>query len=276
MKQLTLNAPAKINLGLNIVAKRNDGYHNLETFFYPIKSLSDKLSFIEAESFSFQCNNDLLNNEGNNLIVKAHSLLEQFTGKKLNVQIYLEKNIPIGAGLGGGSSDAANTLTGLNIFFHLNLNDTQLINLALQLGSDVPFFIKSQAAIGKSRGEILEYSNFVINKPILIVNPGIHISTKEVFENILPKENNFNYNYFLDTAIINFNYLKENLKNDFEDYVFSKYPNIKDIKNTMYKSKAIFSLMSGTGSTVYGVFNNEEEANYCKKLLPENYFKKVV
>ena len=273
---LQLKAPAKINLGLNIVSKRNDGFHNLETFFYPIKSLSDKLIFTNAKSFTFNSDNDLLNKEKNNLIIKAHTLLENYTGKKLNVRINLEKNIPIGAGLGGGSSDAACTLIGLNNFFNLELTTNQLLELTLQLGSDVPFFIKSQAAVGKARGENLEYSDFVINESILIVNPGIHISTKEAFANISPKENNFDYNYFLTNKNIDYTHLRKYLKNDFEDYVFKLYPSIKEIKEIMYNSGALFSLMSGTGSTVYGIFETHKKAENCNKLLPDNFFKKVL
>ena len=276
MKNINLKAPAKINLGLNIVSKRKDGYHNLETFFYPLNYLYDTLIFTKANSFSFTSNNTLLNKEGNNLIVKAHHLLKEITGEKLNVTISLEKNIPIGAGLGGGSSDAAAALKGLNNFFNLKLSEKRLIDLALILGSDVPFFIKSQPAIAKSRGEILEYSNVKIKESILVVNPGIHISTKEAFANISPKENNFDYTYFLSNENIDYSYLKNNLKNDFEDYIFNIHPQIKKIKDTMYKLGALFSLMSGTGSTVYGIFNSKEEANNCKNLLSDNYFKKVL
>ncbi|MCP5064678.1 MAG: 4-(cytidine 5'-diphospho)-2-C-methyl-D-erythritol kinase, partial [Ignavibacteriae bacterium] len=140
MIEIKLKAPAKINLGLNIVSKRDDGFHNLETFFYPIKSLFDELTFTKATSFSFSCDNEFLQNEKNNLIIAAHNLLEDFTKKNINVKIHLKKNIPIGAGLGGGSSDAATTLVGLNSLFDLHLTITELNDLALSLGSDVPFF----------------------------------------------------------------------------------------------------------------------------------------
>ncbi len=276
MNTFKIKAIAKINLGLNIVAKRPDGYHNLETFFYPLNNLFDVLNFEKSDKFNFTTDNILLQKENNNLITSAHNLLEIFTNKTLNVKIYLEKNIPIGAGLGGGSSNAAATLLGLNNFFNLNLTKQQLIALAINLGADVPFFIINSPAVGKSKGEILEPSSIKLNKPILIVNPGIHISTKEAFENILPKECNFNYNYFLTSKKIDYNYLKENLTNDFETFVFSKYPEIKKIKETMYNSNALFSLMSGTGSTVYGIFDKIEDAEVCYKNLPDNYFKKIL
>ncbi len=271
-----IKTPAKINLGLNIVSKRKDGFHNIETFFYPLNNLYDMLTFTFSSDFTFTSNNKNLNNERNNLILKAHKLLEKVTRKKLNVTIKLEKKIPIGAGLGGGSSDAACTLTSLNNLFKLKLSFNQLLSMALQLGSDVPFFLKSVPAVGKSRGEILEYSNIKITKPILIVNPGIHISTEHAFQNITFEKNIFNYKYFLNNEKINYIYLKENLTNDFEKFIFAKYPSINKIKTTMYNSGALFSLMSGTGSTVYGIFETKKDANNCKNLFPDNYFKVIV
>lgn len=276
MNRIKLKAPAKINLGLNVVSKRDDGFHNLETFFYPIKSLFDELTFTKADSFTFSCNNEILQKEGNNLISSAHNLLEDFTKKNINVNVYLGKFIPIGAGLGGGSSDAAFTLVGLNKLFNLNICIEDLSDMALTLGSDVPFFIKAQAAVGKFRGEILDYSKLQIEKPILIVNPGIHISTKEVFSNIDPKESKFDYNYFLESPEMDFDFLKNNLTNDFEYFVFDKYPMLKSIKENMYKAGALFSLMSGTGSTVYGIFNTKLEAQEFSNMLDPNYIKIII
>lgn len=276
MNRIKLKAPAKINLGLNVVSKRDDGFHNLETFFYPIKSLFDELTFTKADSFTFSCNNEILQKEGNNLISSAHNLLEDFTKKNINVNIHLGKFIPIGAGLGGGSSDAAFTLVGLNKLFNLNICIEDLSDMALTLGSDVPFFIKAQAAVGKFRGEILDYSKLQIEKPILIVNPGIHISTKEVFSNIDPKESKFDYNYFLESPEMDFDFLKNNLTNDFEYFVFDKYPMLKSIKENMYKAGALFSLMSGTGSTVYGIFNTKLEAQEFSNMLDPNYIKIII
>lgn len=276
MDFLKLRAPAKINLGLNIIFKRDDGFHNLETFFYPINSLFDKLTFTRFDSFSFSCNNELLQKEKNNLVISAHNLIEEFAEKKLNVKIELNKNIPIGAGLGGGSSDAAFTLVGLNKLFNLNIGIEDLSDMALTLGSDVPFFIKAQAAVGKSRGEILDHSKLLIDKSILIVNPGIHISTKEAFGNIIVQESKFNYNYFLESLELDYAFLKNNLTNDFENFIFNKYPMIKNIKTNMYKAGALFSLMSGTGSTVYGIFNTEAEAHDCSSMLDPNYIKIII
>ncbi|MBK7106753.1 MAG: 4-(cytidine 5'-diphospho)-2-C-methyl-D-erythritol kinase [Ignavibacteriae bacterium] len=273
MKKLILNSPAKINFGLNIINKRNDGFHNLQTFFYPIYDLCDKITFEHSNNFIFDSNNIDLVKDSSNLIQRAVSSIEELIKRKLNVKIYLEKIIPIGAGLGGGSSNAASTLMGLNEMFELKISDEKLHQIALELGSDVPFFINSKPAVGSSRGEILEISQNYIDKVILIINPKIHISTKDAFSNIQPKPSNFDYNYFLNSEEIDFNFLRNNLINDFENYVFNKYSEIKNIKNEMYNNGAVFSLMSGTGSTVYGVFENIEQAKIVYNLFPKEYFK---
>lgn len=275
MKRLTLNAPAKINIGLNIISKRSDGFHNLETFFYPIFGLHDKLIFNKGDNFIFDSNNSDLNRDPDNLILRAHSLIEEHIKRKLHANITLIKKIPIGAGLGGGSSDAAATLVGLNEIYQLDIGYDKLHEMALQLGSDVPFFVKAKPAVGYSRGEILTQSNVSFDKVILIVNPGIHISTKEAFSNITPSKCNFNYDYFINTEKLDFTYLNELIENDFEDYAFSIHGEIKEIKDVMIESNSLFSSMSGTGSTVYGIFESIEDAQNASNNLPNDYFKFV-
>jgi len=273
MDKLTLNAPAKINIGLNIVSKRADGFHNLETYFYPIYDLHDKLIFENNNNFIFDSNNNELLRDPDNLVIKAHTIIEDCVKRKLPLKISLIKNIPIGAGLGGGSSDAAAALLGLNEFFNLEIGLVKLHELALILGSDVPFFLKSKPAIGYSRGDILTQVNSYIEHPILIVNPGIHISTRDVFRNIIPSESKFNYQYFNENSKIDYMYLREELVNDFEKYVFQTYPEIKDIKQLMIDSGALFSLMSGTGSTVYGIFESIEKIKKVSSLISQDYFR---
>lgn len=275
MERLTLNSPAKINIGLNIVAKRDDNYHDLETFFYPIYDLADKIIFEKSPNFVFDSNNTELNQDANNLILKAHSFIELETNKKLPIKIRLIKNIPIGAGLGGGSSNAATTLLGLNEFFNLKIETKKLLSIALKLGSDVPFFIHSKPAVGFSRGEILHVSENYIDYPILIVNPGIHISTKEAFKYIAPKKSDFDYNYFLNTDKIDLTYIDKYIKNDFEEYVFNIYQEIRDIKELMKNYGSLFTRMSGTGSTVYGFFKNIADAKSAANNLPQQYFKHI-
>lgn len=273
MKYIEIKAPAKINFGLNIVSKRNDGFHNLETIFYPINDLFDIIKIEKSERFLFTCVNKELESDKNNLILKAVKLLEKIHSKSFAVNIHLEKNIPIGAGLGGGSSDAAAVLISLNEMFQLGIKHDQMIDYALQLGSDVPFFIKAKPAIGTSRGEVLKHIDFEINYPILIVNPGIHISTKEAFQNIIPKASSYTYFSNEINDLKNWNLVREIIKNDFEDFVFAKYPEVKKIKELMYKNGALFSLMSGSGSTVYGVFENIERAENTSVKFPKNYLK---
>jgi len=271
MKYIEIKAPAKINIGLNIVEKRDDGFHNLETFFYPIHDLFDILIFELADSFSFHCDDKLVSNDKDNLVLKSVRLLEEFTGINFLVKIELQKKIPIGAGLGGGSSDAAATLISLNELFGLKIPYETLVNLALQLGSDVPLFLKAKPAIGKSRGEVLILKEFEFPYHIVIVNPKIHISTKDAFQNISPKKAKINYdNVFqsLDSFLNN----KERIVNDFEEFVFTKHPEIKFIKESLIKYGSEFSLMSGSGSTVYGLFKEKIELDKLSAIFPEEYF----
>lgn len=275
MNYIELKAPAKINIGLYITSKRNDGYHNLYTLFYPVYGLFDLLKFRLSDSGSYTCDNPNLFMDESNLIVKAVRLLETECEKKLNVDIYCEKNIPMGAGLGGGSSDAAATLVALNELFHLKISVTRLSELALILGSDVPFFIKAKPAIGESRGEILTPVDLFIDTYLAIINPGIHVSTGEAFRNITPGKSNFDYTNILSDGKINLNSSILPV-NDFEKYVFTTYPEIARIKETLLDTGAYFSQMSGSGSTVYGFFNHGIKENTLKQMFPEHYLVKVV
>lgn len=272
MKYIEIKAPAKINIGLKVLSKREDGFHNLSTLFYPINDLYDTLIFEKSNYFSFLCDAENIPKDNSNLIVKAKNILEIETNKKINVMIKLIKRIPTEAGLGGGSSDAATTLISLNEMFSLGLNYEKLITLSLKLGSDVPFFIKPKPSIGKSRGEILEPIELEIQEPILIVNPKIKVSTKEAFSEIQPFNSEIDYQSLISNGKIDYQLLKEKVTNDFEKNIFSHYPDIKNIKNIMLENGALFSLMTGTGSTVFGIFNNVEEAEKVVQLFPKNYF----
>ncbi len=272
MKYIEIKAPAKINIGLNILSRREDGYHNLSTLFYPINDLYDVLTFEESTKFEFVCHTESIPGNDSNLVVKAKNLIERLTGKILPVKINLYKRIPAQAGLGGGSSDAAATLICLNEFFQLGIKTEKILELALELGSDVPFFVKSKPAIGKSRGELLEYVDIEIAEPILIVNPGINISTKEAFQNIAPSYTDFNFTGLIQESKPDYSVLRANLKNDFEDYVFGKYPEIGKIKKTMYDDGALFASLSGSGSSVYGIFSTiDAAANSALKLSDQPF-----
>ncbi|MEJ5350073.1 MAG: 4-(cytidine 5'-diphospho)-2-C-methyl-D-erythritol kinase [Melioribacteraceae bacterium] len=272
MRFIEIKAPAKINIGLRVLEKRDDGYHNIYTLFYPIKDLYDTITFELSDNFEFNSNLSVAKNDDDNLIIKSKRLLEKIFNKNFNVKINLIKRIPIGGGLGGGSSDAAATLISLNELFKLGLSYEQLISLALELGSDVPFFIKALPAIGKSRGEILEHIEIKNEFPVLIVNPNISISTKEVYQSIKPKYDYYDYKEIIHDNILNYSLMKENIINDFEEAVFQKYPEIKNIKDTLYKEGAIYASMSGTGSTVFGFFDNYERIQKVRDCFPPDYF----
>ncbi len=271
MEELKVKAPAKINFGLNIVRKRPDGFHDLETIFYPI-NLFDEITFKISDSLTFSSNNEELNSDKSNLILKAVEVLEKFSSKKLNVDIKLIKRIPIGGGLGGGSSDAAATLKAVNKLFELKLRPEQLNRVALELGSDVPFFIDPKPCLAESRGEILKPVNFKIRYPILIVNPEIHVSTKWAFGRLNPKTPEFSLKNIDSFEIKDLKSLNKYVTNDFENIVFEKYPEIKKIKNDLYKFGASFALMTGSGSTVFGIFENVEQAVEAKEKFSKNYF----
>ncbi len=271
MEKLIIKTPAKINFGLNILRKRSDGYHDIETIFYPIK-LFDILTISSSDEFNFKSNIRQIENEKNNSIVKSVRLLEDLTGKKFNIKINLEKYIPIGAGMGGGSSDGAASLIALNNFFNLNIEEKILNELALNIGSDTPFFLNPTPSFAQSRGEIIQKINFNIPFPILIVNPRIHISTKWAYENLkLKNHNNFLRSINSDVQI-DFSKLKNEVTNDFEEIVFNKYPEIEKIKTQLYESKATFVLMTGSGSTVFAIFHDYNSAKIAAEKFPSNYF----
>lgn len=272
MDQIKVKSPAKINIGLNIIRKRKDGFHDLETIFYPL-NIYDEITFTKADSFSFTSNDELLNKEPTNLIIKAKEELERESGKTLNVKIELKKNIPIGAGLGGGSSNAAISLKTLNSFLNLELR--LLSEVALKLGSDVPYFLNPVAAFAESRGENITPINLQIEKPILIVNPGIHISTKWAFGHIKPHQSKVSLKSLAGYKEISIDDLKQIAVNDFEEVVFPEYPEIRNIKEVMLESGAIISMMTGTGSTVFGIFRNKKAAEEAALEFPNQYFKFV-
>jgi 4-diphosphocytidyl-2-C-methyl-D-erythritol kinase len=259
---------AKINLGLFITEKRTDGFHNLESLFLPIP-LCDILEVTPAtEDTSLVCtgeSSDIPTEK--NIVYKAWKLLQEAHGIG-NVHIHLHKIIPSGAGMGGGSSDGSFMLKALNELFNLNLNSIQLEEYAAQLGSDCPFFIKNSAALVTGRGEVVQSIDFSLKgKYVSIVNPGIHIATAQAFQGIQPKQSHFNWTEFIQ----NKNFSEGKLKNDFEQSVFKIYPEIAEIKNRIIEEGAIYSSMSGTGSTVYGIFNEEPQIEWRKDYFSRTF-----
>ncbi len=262
---------SKINLGLNIIGKRSDGYHDIETAFFPIQ-LKDALEVIEIEKFEFSTSGFSIEGEPEkNLCVKAYDLLKKDFSKLPAVQMHLHKAIPMGAGLGGGSADGAFTLKLLNKKFDLSLSEKRLINYSLQLGSDCPFFILNKPCFATGRGEILEQTELDLSVyKFLIIRPPIHISTAWAFSTMKPLKPVKSIKQIIQQSISTW---KAELINDFEKPVFEKYPEIKNIKEKLYEAGAIYASMSGSGSAVYGIFKKEKAISIS---FPDNYFVKTL
>ena len=254
---------AKINLGLNIVSKREDGYHNIESCFYPIP-WHDSLEVIEAASFAFHSYGlDIPGDSDANLCVKAYELIKADHNIP-PVEIHLLKNIPMGAGLGGGSADGAFTLKMLNDLFKLGLTESQLEAYSLQLGSDCPFFIENTPTIARGRGEKLASSDLNLSDLYLAIhNPGIHVSTAEAYAGVKPNAPNMRVEEILQSSIKDW---KDALINDFESSIFPNHPTIAQLKNDMYEAGAVYASMTGSGSTVFGLFEEKVETSTWKWL----------
>lgn len=246
--------PCKINIGLYVINKRDDGYHNLVSCFYPVP-WTDVLEVIPSEKLSFSCSGSIIpGNENDNLCLKAYALLRKEFDLPA-VKIHLHKIIPTGAGLGGGSSDAAYTLRMLNTIFKLNLSSEKLSYYASILGSDCSFFIYDKPRLATSRGEILsDMSLSLSGHHLIIVKPEVHVSTAEAYGGVTPQPANINLEEFLQNQSIR--KWKGVVKNDFEDSVFKNHPVINDIKNRLYEKGALYASMSGSGSAVFGIFES--------------------
>ncbi len=251
----------KINLGLQIINKRPDGYHNLETIFYPVP-FTDVLEFIPAPAFQFQSTGLPIGSDpASNLCVRAYDLLQQNFPQLPEVTMHLHKIIPMGAGLGGGSSDGSYVLKTINDYFQLGLSTEALIDLALQLGSDCPFFIHNRPVFASGRGEIMEPVDLDLSPyTLVIIHPGIHISTAEAFSGVRPRGQVTDLSTRIKEPV---NEWKNWLTNDFEVTVFEKYPAIKDIKDLLYANGAVYASMTGSGSAVFGLFTHTPQ-------LPDN------
>ncbi len=264
----------KINLGLHILNKREDGYHNLETVFYPVP-LNDALEILPSGDDSplvtfTQSGKKINGSVDENLCVKAYHLLKKDYPSLPAINMHLHKNIPMGAGLGGGSANAAFTLIVLNSLFKLQLSTNQLIEYALQLGSDCPFFITGTPSLGTSRGELLAPVALSLSSyKIILINPGIHVHTGQAFASLrFSKQKSCAGSL---TNIINqpIDKWKNLLKNDFEQPVFKQYPLLASIKETLYQQGAVYAAMTGSGSTLFGLFAKD---NPVVPTFNEKYF----
>ncbi|HOU01407.1 MAG TPA: 4-(cytidine 5'-diphospho)-2-C-methyl-D-erythritol kinase [Bacteroidales bacterium] len=251
---------AKINLGLKVIRKRPDGFHDIETVFYPV-DFCDALEFVVQpekihEDALVVTGHDIHIKPEKNLVIRAIKKLKQHYTLPY-FRIHLHKAIPSGAGLGGGSSDAAYILKTINRHFNLSIDNDILISMALELGSDCPFFINAVPSIATGRGEILQpLEPFLSGFWLVLVNPRIRISTREAYLNTRPSDTSSNPGTIVSQDITRW---KKSLVNDFEDFAFRLYPQLEEYKKSLYKAGALYSSMSGSGSTIYGIFEGKPD-----------------
>ncbi|WP_342647948.1 4-(cytidine 5'-diphospho)-2-C-methyl-D-erythritol kinase [Mucilaginibacter sp. CSA2-8R] len=245
---------AKINLGLNITQRRPDGYHNLETIFYPLM-IKDALEIIESDALSFQSSGiHIPGDRETNLCLKAYQLLKQDFDLP-PVSIHLHKHIPIGAGLGGGSADAAFMIKLLNQQFELGLTPENMMNYARQLGADCAFFINNEPVYAFDKGDRFEPVELNLSRYCLVlVMPPVHVSTAEAYGGITPKPVEVSLKNLIQQPI---SHWKTHIKNDFEEHIFKAYPVIAGVKSALYQAGAIYASMSGSGASVFGVFEKQ-------------------
>ena len=268
----------KINIGLNIVSKRADAYHNIETIFYPLKWCdaveiipgSDNNALSASPHFT-QSGLSIPGKETDNICLKAYRLLKKDFPGIPAVNMHLHKTIPAGAGLGGGSANGAFTLLLINKKFNLNLSLKQLVEYALQLGSDCPFFIINEPLYATDRGEKMETISLNLSSySFLVVHPAIHINTGWAFSQVTPARSERSVKTIVQQPVETW---KEELVNDFELPVFSQYPQIAEIKKLLYDNGALYASLSGSGSSVYGIFSKKK---FPKLKWDKNYTQKTI
>ncbi len=240
---------AKINLGLNVIRKRSDGYHDIETLFYPVPDLCDILEIVHAGEFGMHVYGARI--EGENLCEKAWRIMHDRFGIP-PVEIHLYKNIPMGAGLGGGSADAAFTIAGLDALFGLRIPKEELAALAAQLGSDCAFFIFNRPMMARGRGEMLTPVDFSLEGRDLRIYPQpVFVSTREAYSGITPHEP---LHHLQDIVKLPVSEWKGLLVNDFEETVFARHPSLAEAKEALYEGGALYAAMTGSGSALYAIY----------------------
>ncbi|HMU47760.1 MAG TPA: 4-(cytidine 5'-diphospho)-2-C-methyl-D-erythritol kinase [Chitinophagaceae bacterium] len=263
----------KINLGLHILQKRSDGYHDLETVFYPVP-IADALEIIEyrepqrSSSLPFTLSGIAIEGDvATNLCMKAYRLLKRDYPELPHIQMHLHKVIPSGAGLGGGSADGSFTLTLLNRLFNLGISEELLIEYAAELGSDCPFFIINKPCLAQGKGEKLKRLNISLKDyKLAVINPGIYVNTGDAFRQLKPLSSRKPLEEIISKPVERW---KDELINDFEKVIFPKHREIVDIKDNLYKQGAVYASMSGSGSTVFGLFPKETNIDFS---FPPYYF----
>lgn len=272
---MKLHPNCKINIGLRVVRKREDGYHDLETIFYPVYGLHDELEVEIADEFAFLQDGievDCLPTD--NLIYKVYQRMQEHFPQIGNVRIRFKKNIPFGAGLGGGSSDAAHMAIALNELFQLGLTQEQLAEEVRPLGADCPFFIYNTPCYAEGIGDKLTPISLDLSGiRLVMIKPDCGVSTKEAYAGIKPKGNSE-----LFKVVQNGSELFKEATNDFEDTVFVAHPEIAEIKQRLLDAGAVYAAMSGSGSTVFGLFKHDAEGSTDAqlRLLHEEFAQMVI
>jgi len=274
--QITLHPCAKINLGLYITGKRSDGYHTLETIFLPVTLFDTLLLRKRKKSISLNCSSSNIPSGKSNLAFQAALKYFEAWGRNSNkhgVSIRLKKRIPAGGGLGGGSSDAAYTLIGLQRLFEYPLNNYVINKIAQRLGADVPFFLKSRASVGQGIGEKLTPLNHIYPGWILLIWPDYSISTGDVFKRVTKRLIDTNKSGDLKKKSKSKQFFANltDIRNDLETIVFKMHPELKNAKNNLLKNGAEYSSLSGSGSVVYGLFSEKKLVSQAAKLLSSQF-----
>ncbi len=262
---------SKINLGLYVTRRREDGYHDIETIFYPL-SFHDSLEIVPATETQLHLSGlKVGSNLQENLVWKAYKMLEErYPGKIPALNIYLHKAIPMGAGLGGGSADGAFMLKLINDFCNLHIDKPTLAAMALELGSDCPFFIYNTPQLATGRGELMTNISVDLSAYSLqLICPKVHVSTRDAFGMMIPKSASFDLRHLGTLPVSRW---KGNISNDFETPVFSHHPVLATIKQQLYDQGAIYASMSGSGSALYGIFPKGQRAVITADVVFKDVF----
>ncbi len=279
MAKIEMESYGKINLSLDVLFKRQDGYHEINTIMQQI-SLKDTLEIeeIKGKDIIIECNRIDLPTDSRNLVYKAWEKIKQKTGIDNGIKINIKKHIPIAAGLAGGSSNAASTLKGLNRLWNLNLSEDELKEIGVTIGADVPYCLMGGTAHARGIGEELTALKSFSGKSVLLFNPGIEVASSYVYNHLkLTESKRIDIDKIISfIEIDDLNSLAQNMKNIMENVVVEKYPIIGEIKKVMVSNGALGSLMSGSGATVFGLFDDIDKLNYCKQKLQDRLTDKGV
>lgn len=253
----------KINLGLRIVSKRTDGYHDIETVMYPVENLCDALEILRYDCEDIEFSVSGIRIDGaveKNICLKAYRVVQREYPQVRGVYMHLHKAIPMGAGLGGGSSDAAYVIRELSDLFGLEIDQSQMERMAAEVGSDVPFFVANRPALATGRGERLEpVDRLLAGWQLVLVKPSVSVGTAKAYAGVTPRRSERPLTDILYRTPIE--QWRECVVNDFEPSVFARYPIIARIKSDLYRLGAVYASMSGSGSTVFGIFDRTKNVD---------------